>query len=143
MKYLITVLLMFVSLSAHTGTSDELIEEIQGGQLSLSTIAALNQLDNREFMTGYGLCMAANRSTCVPSGSVGYGLCMAANRNSCVQTASIGYGLCMAANRNNCDPNASLGYGLCMVANRSNCDPAGTIGYGLCMAANRSTCLSN
>jgi hypothetical protein len=121
MRYIFGAFLFLASCSAFSDPYELLVKEIESGKISLSTVSALVTLDNPEYKTGYGLCMAANRSGCVSSGSVGYGICMAANRSGCVSSGSIGYGLCMAANPSGCVPSSSIGYGLCMAANRSGC----------------------
>ena len=121
MKKLMLILLFVVSGNAHSEPYKALINEIDSGDISLQTLSTLVTLDQPEYMTGYGLCMAAGRSGCNSSGTLGYGLCMAAGRSGCSSSSSLGYGLCMAAGRSGCSSSGSIGYGLCMAAGRSGC----------------------
>lgn len=123
MKYLITAFLLCTSTASLGNNLEALVDELQGRELSLETIAALVQLDDPGLKVGYGLCEAAGQPLCKPDGSLGYGLCEVADGTLCKKNGSLGYGLCMLAGSKNCRENGSLGYGLCVMAGEKNCKP--------------------
>lgn len=123
LKYIIFVLLLIVNPVALGNDLEGLLQELQGPNISLETIAALVALDDPKLKVGYGLCEAAGQPFCKANGSLGYGLCEVADVLLCKENGSLGYGLCMLSGTKNCREKGSLGYGLCVLAGEKNCKP--------------------
>lgn len=121
MKRLLVSLFLLGSIAANANGLQDAIDELQSGDVSLSTIAALIALDQKELNVGYGLCEAAGQSLCKSDGSLGYGLCEVADGMLCKKNGSLGYGLCTLSGAKNCRTNGSVGYGMCMLAGEKNC----------------------
>lgn len=123
MKKLLLSLLLCLSPVASGNDLASMIKDLQDGEISLETIAALVALDKPRLKVGYGLCEAAGQPLCKPNGSLGYGLCEVADGTLCKKDGSLGYGLCELADANNCRGDGSLGYGMCILAREKNCKP--------------------
>lgn len=123
MKYLIPILLLALSPASIAADLDRILEELQGPELSLATIAALVALEDPKLKMGYGLCEAAGRPFCEVDSSLGYGICEVADAPFCKKEGSLGYGLCTLAGGKLCRENGSVGYGLCVLAGEKNCKP--------------------
>lgn len=101
-----------------------LVRELQAANVSITTLAALVQLDKQpELKVGYGLCEAGDGKFCKQNGSVGYGLCEIAGAPLCKVNGSLGYGLCALSGERNCDPDGSVGYGICQLTRQPFCKP--------------------
>ena len=102
MKSIVFGILLFCS-NALANNLDGLVEDIRKGNLTISDIALLSELDNSNQQIGYGLCVAAGGSptvACDKNGTVGYGLCVIAGKSptvACDKNATVGYGLCVLA----------------------------------------------
>lgn len=101
-----------------------LVGELKAGDVTLTTLSALIQLDRTpDLDIGYGLCLAGDGKFCKENSTVGYGLCQIAGQRLCKVNGSLGYGLCAVSGKKNCDPNGSIDYGLCSLADEPFCTP--------------------
>jgi hypothetical protein len=123
MKYLTTFLLLALSSLSLAGDLDRILKELQGPELSLTTIAALIALEDPKLKIGYGLCEAAGKPFCEVDSSLGYGICEVAGAPFCKKEGSLGYGLCTLSGSKLCRVDGSVGYGLCALAGEKNCKP--------------------
>ena len=123
MKKLTLTAMLCLSPFASGNDLAPLIEDLQGRELSLETIAALVDLNKPSLKVGYGLCEASGQPLCKRNGSLGYGLCEVADGTLCKVDGSLGYGLCVLAGAKNCREDGSLGYGMCVLAGEKNCKP--------------------
>ena len=131
-KLFLGIFVGMLSLPSQAGTFDSLIKEIKSKDVSISTVAALVELERSTKGIGYGLCVAEGtpHSLCNINGSLGYGLCVASGTPHSL-----------------CDVSGTVGYGLCVVSGTplSLCKKSGSLGYGMCVASgtSHSLCATN